>query len=320
MQYELLTSRAIRGMYALSLSIDAGTSWLDGVSNFFPSDQVSETYNFLGMTPAMREWIGARQAKGFSGQGITIVNKHYEGTLIIGERDRRLDKTGQLQIRMNDLRTREQTHWSSLVSTLVVNGATALCYDGQYFFDTDHSEGDSGNQSNKIDADISTYPAVLHGSAASDPSVEEMQQAIIAGIVKMLSFVDDRGEPMNENANSFLVMVPVGLLKAALGAVSTLIPAMMQQNLNPNLLRNFKIEVAVNVRLTAAGWTDKFVIFRTDDPIRALIRQQEKDVEPLFLDESSDFYFETKCFKTGIDAWRGCGYGFWQRAIQVTLV
>jgi hypothetical protein len=94
---------------------------------------------------------------------------------------------------------------------------------------------------------------------------------------------------------------------------------MMQQNLNPNFLKNFRVEVEVNQRMTIAGWTDKFVVFRTDDPDTAFIRQEETAPEPLMLDESSDLYYRTKCIEFGIDMWRGYGYGLWQRAVQVTL-
>src|SRR5687768_17186974 len=100
MDQQLLSSRAIRGMYYARLEADPGMAWIDGVSNSFGSDQGSEVYNFLGQSPAMREWIGGRQPKGFSGQGITIVNKHYEATIEVRKTDARRDKTGQLQARM----------------------------------------------------------------------------------------------------------------------------------------------------------------------------------------------------------------------------
>lgn len=315
----VLSSRAVRGMYFARLEQDPGNSWLAQVSNEFGSDQASETYPFLGHVPVMREWVGQRQAKGLTGNSLIILNKHYESTLELQLKDLRRDKTGQIRTRVDEFADSGQTHWASLASTLIVNGETTTGYDGQYFFDTDHNEGASGNQSNKIDADISALPATLHGTA-TDPSVEEMQQAIIAGVVQILSLVDERGEPLNENASSFLVMVPIGLMKAALGAVSTLVPAMLAQNLNPNLLRNFKIEVVMNVRLTIAGWTDKFVVFRTDAPTKALIRQKETDIEMKMKAEGSEFEFDNDAWQLGIDAWRGAGYGLWQRACRVRLV
>lgn len=310
-----LSSRAIIGAYYARLETNPGMVWIDGISNLFNSDQSSETYNWIGQTPAMRAWIGKRQAKGFTGQGITIANTHYEATIEFAVKDVRRDKTGQITARMQEFADRGSTHWASLLSTLLLGGASALCYDGQYFFDTDHSEGDSGSQSNKITVDISALPAAVHGSVTA-PSVEEMQQSILAGIAQILGFKDDRGEPMNENAAQFMVVAPIGLYLTAVAAVSTLATAALQQNLNPNIIAGLRVDVQMNARLT---WTDTFAVVRTDSPIKAFIRQTEQDIEIKAKAEGSEFEFDNNAWQFGIDAWRGVGYGHWQRACQVTM-
>lgn len=315
MDQALLSSRAIMGMYFARLETDPGNRWMDGVANLFSSDQASETYNFLGQSPAMREWIGGRQAKGFSGQGVTIVNKHYEATLEVRKTDARRDKTPQIAARVQDFADRAQTHWAGLVSALLIAAPSTVCYDGQYFFDTDHSEGASGTQSNDITVDISALPAAVHGVVTA-PSVEEMQQAILAGIAQILSFKDDRGEPMNENAKRFLVKVPVSLYMVAVAACSGLVTAALAQNLNPNLIAGLTVDVQMNARLT---WTDSFAVFRTDSPIKAFIRQSEQDVELKAKAEGSEFEFDNDAWQFGIDAWRGVGYGYWQRSCYVTM-
>ena len=316
MDTSLLSSRAIMGMYFARLETDPGLSWIDDLSNLFGSDQASETYAFLGQTPAMREWLGARQAKGFSGQGVTIVNKHYEATIEIQKKDARRDKTGQLQARMGEFADRSRTHWASLLSTLLLNGTSTVCYDGSYFFDTTHQEGKSGVQSNKITVDISALPAAVHG-VVSAPSVEEAQQVILAGVAKIMGLLDDQGEPMNENARSFTVVVPVSLFLIFSAAVAAITTAALQQNLNPNLIRDLNIKVEMNARLT---WTDTIAIFRTDSPIKAFIRQTEQDVELKAKAEGSEFEFDNDAWQFGIDGWRGVGYGYWQRAVLVTMV
>jgi len=316
MDQSILSSRAIMGMYFARLEADPGMAWIDGVSNLFSSDQASETYQFLGQSPAMREWIGGRQAKGFRGEGITIVNKHYEATIEFQKKDVRRDKTPQIEARINDFADRGQTHWASLLSTLLLNGPSTVCYDGQFYFDTDHSEGDSGTQDNDITVDISALPAAVHGTVTA-PSVEEMQQSILKGIAQILSFKDDRGEPMNENARRFMVVVPVGLYLVAVAAVSTLSTAALQQNLNPNLIAGLTVDVQMNARLT---WTDSFTIFRTDSPIKGLIRQTEQETELKAKAEGSEFEFDTDAWQFGIDNWRGVGYGYWQRACYVTMI
>jgi len=316
MDQSLLSSRAIMGLYFARLEADPGMGWIDGISNLFSSDQASETYNFLGQSPAMREWVAGRQAKGFSGQGLTIVNKHYEATIEVQKRDVRRDKTPQLQARIGEFADRAQTHWASLLSALLLNAPSTACYDGQYYFDTDHSEGDSGSQSNDITVDISALPAAAHGVVTA-PSVEEMQQAILAGIAQILSFKDDKGEPMNENARSFTVIVPVGLYLTAIASVSALTTMALQQNLNPNLIAGLTVNVQMNARLT---WTDSFAVFRTDSPIKGFIRQTEQETELKAKAEGSEFEFDNDAWQFGIDNWRGVGYGYWQRACYVTMI
>ena len=104
-----------------------GMEWIDAISNYFTSDQESETYKWLGMPPALREWIGGRHAKGFNVSGITIENKHYEGTLEIMLKDLRRDKTGQILVRVDEFAARANTHWASLLSTLMLNGPSTAC-------------------------------------------------------------------------------------------------------------------------------------------------------------------------------------------------
>jgi hypothetical protein len=137
-----------------------------------------------------------------------------------------------------------------------------------------------------------------------------------AGIVQILSFKDDRGEPMNETAREFLVKVPVTLYPAAAAAVSALSTKALAQNFNPNLIEGLQISVQMNARLT---WTDKFSVHRTDSPIKGFIRQTEQEVEMKAKAEGSEFEFDNDAWEFGIDAWRGVGYGYWQRSCLVTM-
>lgn len=315
MDQQLLSSRAIMGMYFARMEQNPGLGWVNAVSNLFGSDQASETYNFLGWSPTMREWIGGRQAKGLRGNGITVINKHYEATLEVRKTDRRRDKTGQLQARVDEFVDRSLSHWASLLSTLLINAPSTTCYDGQFFFDTDHVEGDSGVQDNDITVDISELPVAQHGTTTA-PSKEEMQQAMMAAIKQIISFKDDQGEPLNEDAKSFTVVVPVGLYIPALAAVSDILTANMEQNMNPNKI-GFAIDVQMNARLT---WTASFAVFRTDSPIKALIRQTEQETELKAKAEGSEYEFDNDAWQFGIDNWRGVGYGYWQRACYVTLI
>lgn len=315
MDSNLISSRAVVGMYYQALEQSQALGWIDAVSNYFTSDMPEETYAMLGMPPVLREWIGGRHAKGFRDDSFKIVNRHYEATIELRIKDMRRDKTGQIRARINEFVERSNSHFAKLLSTLVVNGASSLCYDGQYFFDTDHSEGESGSQSNSITVDISALPATTHGSVTA-PSPEELQQAILNSISQMMTYVDDQAEPINENASTFLVMLPVGLSMAAQSALTMARAAAA----STFAVENMTIRAAINPRLTANGWTDKFATFRTDGFIKSLIRQEETTPVLKVKDEKSEFAFDSDAVQFGIDTWRNVGYGRWQGAVLTQLV
>jgi len=311
---DLITSRAVKG--AMKLAITAGNppSWVGRVANVFESDQASESYPWLSSTPAMREWVGGRNAKGFKENGITIANKHFEDSIIVQKKDLRRDKFGMIEMRINELVRRGMVHPASLLSTLIANGETGLCYDGQYFFSTTHAEGISGTQSNLVSVDISATPTTIHGTTAA-PSVEEFQLAIGQGIQAMVALKDDEGEPSNEDASSFIVMVPPTYMNAGMQAVATPMQVAASQTALSEI--DFSIVCVPNVRLSA--WTDKFAIFRADTNIKSLIFQRETDINISAKAEGSDFEHDNDAHEYGIDYWGNVAYGLWQHACMVKL-
>lgn len=311
-----LSSRAIIGEYFRRLEQGA-SGWANVLSNYFTSDQAGEDYRWLGMSPAMREWIGERQAKGLREAAYTIRNRPFESTLEISVDDLRRDKSGQILVRIGEQVNRANAHWAKLLSSLIIAGESAACYDGQFFFDTDHSEGDSGTQSNDISVDISALPvpATAHGTTVV-PAPEELMHAILEGAQAILGFKDDQGEPMNESAKSFMVMVPTSYWKAAIAAVGA--PTM--GNGATNILTSadgFGFLVQVNPRLT---WTEKLAVFRTDGDVKPFIRQEEVPVEVSAIAEGSELEFERRVHRYGLYASGNVGYGYWQQGCLVTLV
>lgn len=314
-----LSSRAIIGLYYKRLEQKTGMDWVEAISNYFTSDQESETYKWLGQVPVMREWIGGRQAKGFSTNGLTIENKHFEGTLEIPVKDLRRDKTGQIEVRINELADRTNSHWAQLLSKLLINAESTVCYDGQYYFDTDHKDGQSGVQSNKIQLDLTGFVDQIDGGkvgVVASPSEAALRLAILKTIQQILSFKDDQGEPMNENAAQFLVVVPTALWYVAKAAVS--VPLTVGGSTNAvKVLDEVNISIAQNPRLT---WSDKFAVFRTDSSIKPFIRQEEEGIKLKAIAEGSELEFKHSKHWYGVDTWRNVGYGFWQHACLTKLI
>ena len=304
-----LSSRAIIGEFYNTLQQNTGALWVPGTSMLVQSNQESETYKWLGMAPAMREWVGGRLAKGFRDNGITITNKTFEATLEVLLDELRRDKAGQVMVRVRELAERTNAHWAKLLSTLIIAGESATCYDGQYFFDTDHAEGDSGTQSNDISYNAGTTTA---------PTASEMESAILENVQKLLSFKDDQGEPMNEEARSFLVMVPVPFMAASAAALKNpvITDSVGSRTNTITSLGGFSFELAVNPRLT---WTEKFAVFRTDGQTKAFIRQEEEGVTVSAIAEGSELEFKENKHLYGVKAIRNVGYGYWQHACLTTL-
>lgn len=315
-----LGSRAIIGEFYNALEAYLASDWTGQVAMLFTSDQESETYKWLGMTPALREWIGGRQAKGFAENGISITNKTWEGTLKVLVDELRRDKTGQIMVRVGELARRSAELDGKLLNTLIVNGTgdtSGLCYDGQYFFDTDHSEGGSGTQLNVLAA---AQVPTLKVTTAAAPTPAEMANAILGVIAYMIGYKDDQGEPMNANARKFLVMVPVGLFQAALSAVmGTVVVGATGSFDNPIAVassKGFEVDVVCNPRLT---WTVNFVVFRVDGQTKPFILQEEEPLSISALAEGSEEEFKNNCHLYGVKRICNVGYGYWQYAAYATL-
>jgi len=318
MAFKGISSAGVIGEFFLQLESLLGAGWINLISMMFDSDQESETYNWLGMSPAMREWIGGRQAKGFRENGITIVNKEFEATVEIPVKWMRRDKTGQIKVRIGELARRAVEHWAKLLSTLITNGTGAtsgLCYDGQYFFDIDHSEGDSGTQLNLLAA--AQVPA-LDVTTAAAPTSLEAAKAILGVIAYMLNYKDDQGEPMNDGARSFLVMTSPVLWSHLAPAIYSSLVTSGESNPAAALIAStdFKISVVPNSRLT---YTTQFVVLRTDAKTKPFIRQEEVGIEMDAVAEGSEEEFKNKRHLYGASATRNVGYGYWQQAAHATL-
>lgn len=315
--YTKITSKEVIGYMFQEMETATGNTWIPKISNEFTSSSASELYGGLGTVPQMREWIGGKQAKGFTEQSLRITNKDYESTIEINVKDLQRDKTAFLRGKIGELMRRAVTHTGKLLSTIIENGAgttVAACYDGLALFSSTHSVGDSGTIDNTIDVDISAVPTGQHGSTTA-PSIGEMAYAILAAVKQLMSFKDDQGEPINENASSFVVMVPVGLWDRAMLAAA--VQTLAEGEANVLKAPGLSIDIQMNARLT---WTDKFAVFRVDAPMKSLIVQIEEAEVFKAKAEGSDFEFDNKAHQYSVEKSGNVGCGRFDRTCLVTLI
>jgi phage major head subunit gpT-like protein len=103
-----------------------------------PSSTSSNLYPFLGEFPQLREWIGDRQVKNLAAHDYTITNKTYEGTVDVSRESIEDDEYNVYGPAFQGMGYAAATHPDEVLYTLLAAGASELCYDGQFFFDTDH--------------------------------------------------------------------------------------------------------------------------------------------------------------------------------------
>lgn len=117
-----------------------------------PSQTSEEKYAWLGTMPRFREWLGDRVLQSLSTSDYTIKNKPFEMSIEVDRDDIEDDKIGIYTPIIQQMGSESKTHPDELVCALIASGFNSLCYDGQYFFDTDHpvelEDGSMGTWSN----------------------------------------------------------------------------------------------------------------------------------------------------------------------------
>lgn len=98
----------------------------------------TEEYGWLGAFPNVREWLGDRQVKNLLAHGYSIKNKQFELTVGVPRPAIEDDQYGVYSPLMTEMGRAVAAHPDQLVFGLLKDGPTTACYDGQYFFDTDH--------------------------------------------------------------------------------------------------------------------------------------------------------------------------------------
>lgn len=117
------------------------------VATLVPSTAKVENYGWLGQFPQLREWVGDRQVKGIAASSYQIANKKYEASIGVPRDDIDDDSYGVLTPLFSSMGQAAAAHPDSLVFTLLAAGFATNCFDGQYFFDSDHPVG-AGTVSN----------------------------------------------------------------------------------------------------------------------------------------------------------------------------
>lgn len=108
------------------------------IATTVPSSTREEKYGWLGKLPGMREWLGDRVVQNLMQHDYSIKNKDWELTVGVERNDIEDDQFGIYAPMFEEIGRATIAHPDQLVFELLAAGFATACYDGQYFFDTDH--------------------------------------------------------------------------------------------------------------------------------------------------------------------------------------
>jgi phage major head subunit gpT-like protein len=138
-----INSNTLRGIYTgLSTAYNARftsvQSFYETVAMVVPSTTAMNEYPRLDDLPGFREWIGDRVVYDLSAQTYVIRNKEFEKTISIKRSQIEDDQIGIFTPVAGQIGQDAAEFPDQLVFPVMKKADTIKCYDGQYFYDTDH--------------------------------------------------------------------------------------------------------------------------------------------------------------------------------------
>jgi phage major head subunit gpT-like protein len=281
----------------------AATPFYPEVCYIHPSSRLTEQFGMLGSMPGVREWLGDRKFQELRAMDFSISNKLWEMSIDIPKTNVDDDHMGLYGPVMQNMAIEATYHPDELLlSTLIANGATTTCWDTQYFFDSDHSWGDSGSQSNVL------TPTCVSASAVT---ATEFGNAFDAARIKMLQYKSDSGKYFNRTIinrmSDLLILCSPELERAARTAFQA-------QILSNSSVVNVDVPQIRSTPLitSSAVW----YLFNLASPLKPFIFQAR---EPLHTMTKGADDLEEKDLKFMTQARYNIGYFAWWNAIKNTM-
>lgn len=300
------TLATLRGMTAkFDLGVAAATPYWPTKAFLFNSNGLDERYGALGNVPGMREWLGDRIFNQLRSTDFEIVNKLWESSLAIEKVDIEDDRLGMYDMALEQLGREASYHPDELMFSLQTTGDANVCMDGQYFYDTDHSWGDSGTQSNKLSPTAAT---------GTTPTEAEFRTAYHAARAALLGFKNDQGKtfhrPTLQPINDLVLEVPTALEEVANQALFKAFVSSGETNI---VLDRPKL---VTIPALDAVSDHTFYLHRVGQPLKPFVFQARR---PLARQMKGLDDREFKDVKLMADARYNVGYFAWWMSVQSTF-
>jgi phage major head subunit gpT-like protein len=280
-------AKGFRALFLASLAI-ATVTWTN-IATAVESNSSEETYAWLAELPQVREWIGDRQVKNLEGASYTIRNRKWELTIGVTREEIEDDKLGVVKPRVQDIAQQMASHPDDLLAEVMLDGFDHECFDGQYFFDTDHPVNGQ-SQSNTGTAPLS---AESYGAARANLAAR-----------------------LGANGKSMKIKGTHLVVPPQLEDVAKIILMSEQIEGSTNIYRNSaQLVVYPELSSNPTAW----FLLDCSKPVRPFIVQQREKPEFVACENTQDSQvFMKDKFLYGARARHNVGYGLWQMAYGST--
>lgn len=246
------------------------------------SNDLSESYTWLGNFPNMREWIGDRDIKKLTDFGYMIKNKLWESSITVPNIHIEYDKVALYKPALEQMSINAKMFSGELVADMIVKGHSELCYDGKAFFATTHKMGEV------------TYSNL--------GALELNSQNIIDTKASMMGIKNESGKTLRVNPN---------MIVAGAKSLSKLVNALDKANnavgeTNPTY-KMFEYIILPEIS------DDSWYMLDTTKPLKPFILQVAKDG---VFEASNDDKFLKDAALFGVKNFMNAGYGLWQLAYK----
>ncbi|MHB8772966.1 MAG: Mu-like prophage major head subunit gpT family protein [Syntrophales bacterium] len=271
-------------------AFDAAPSQWQETAMLVPSGSGQNDYTWLSKFPKMRKWIGDKVIKALEAFKYTVVNDDWEATVEVDRNDIDDDTLGiyRPQAEMAGYSAKQLP--DEIVADLKNNAFANKCYDGQYFYDSDHSVAG---------ASVSNVGTVALSGATQAAALASYGVARTA----IMSVTDDEGRPLGLVPDT--LEVPPALETQGKRLVE--MEKLADDTPNPYYKT---AKLVVNPRLTS---TTAWFLHVTSMPIKPFVYQERK--APVFVEQTdpqAEGVFKRKKFLFGAEARAAGGYAFWQ--------
>lgn len=254
-----------------------------------PSAGASTKYPILGQLTGLREWIGPRQFEDLARYAYELKNRTFEKGIEIPVNDFADDQYEAYTDAAAQIGHQCRIWPEDLVISALQAGGSSLCFDGQYFFDTDHPV-DPANAGSTTYANKFTSTALTSANFSS--TLATMQQ--IKG---------RDGRPVGGFRSKLALIVPPQLRETGKNIVEAEFLSSGASNVNKGVA-----ELVVEPRLgnEAAVWylADMASPFK---PMLFQMREEPSDIVAL-TSKSDPNVFNEDVYRWGVKARGAAGY------------